>query len=87
MSDEKVQLDFENEYKSCFARSMVVNSQYCTLPNKPQEFFGKQPLKMTVERGSERDGKQGISQEMQSEQKCIFSNVSSTLYFCKFIYW
>lgn len=86
MSDEKAGL-FENDYKSCFARSMVVNSQH-KQQNKPQElFFGKQPLNMTVEHGSEINGGtvmpsgQGISQDTQgfhsAERSCINSNVSS----------
>lgn len=94
MSDEKVGL-FENDYKSCFARSMVLNSQYNTQQhNKPQEFFGNRALKMTVEHGSDinrgivKPPEQGISQGAEvfhSAEGTISSHVSKYLFLLMFI--
>lgn len=93
MSDEKVGL-FENDYKSCFARSMVLNSQYNSQQqNKPQEVFGNRPLKMTVEHGSGTNrgivipSEQGISQGAEgfcSVERTI-SNVSKHVFLLIFI--
>lgn len=71
MSGENVGLDIDNEYKSCFARSMVVNSQYGK-HTKPQEFFGNhssEPMKMPdADDRTVRNGERsllGVSQELQ----------------------
>lgn len=66
MSDQKDELNFENNYKSCFARSVVVNSQFSKHSKSEELFLGDllEPLKMTTENDAVRnDESVSIGQE------------------------
>lgn len=68
MSDEKGELSVENHYKSCFARSVVVNSQFAKLA-RPQEALPVDPLEPHEENGKAAATPRTL-QELQQEVAC-----------------